>query len=56
MGAREGADALLRRAAELSAGMGSATPRVDMSKAGVDLRLRQASELSEACLRLMRGR
>lgn len=45
----------LSRAAELSLGMRYDAPRVDMSAEAVDLRLRQASELSRACLQLQRA-
>jgi hypothetical protein len=45
-------DAALRRASELSANRPFGAPRVDMSPAAIDLRLRQASELREACGRL----
>lgn len=45
-------DARLRRASELSAGMRTGTPRVDMSGPAIELRLRQVSDLSRACLQL----
>ena len=53
---REAIDHRLKMAACLSATLCSATPRVPMTRASIDLRLRQASELNRACLRLMRLR
>jgi hypothetical protein len=47
-------DALLRMASELSAQQPLDAPRVEMSSEAIDLRLRQASELSAACLQLGR--
>lgn len=45
-------DEWLRMASELSVEVSSETPRVDMSPEATDLRLRQAAELSQACLEL----
>ncbi len=45
-------EARLRRASELSAVMRTATPRVDMSGPAIELRLRQVSDLSRACMQL----
>jgi hypothetical protein len=51
---RSDVDALLRRASELSANVPSDAPRVDMSPEAIDLRLRQASDLSRASTELER--
>ena len=50
--AREAIDERLQRASRLSASLSSATPRVPMAGAAIELRLRQASELSRACFEL----
>lgn len=50
---REAIERRLKVAAGLSATLSSATPRVLMTGAAIDLRLRQASELHRACLQLM---
>ncbi len=49
---RAAVDARLRRASTESAATTSATPRVPMTRDGIDLRLRQASELSRTCRQL----
>ena len=47
-------DERLRIASALSGAVSSTTPRVPMTRDAIDLRLRQVSELSHACLRLAR--
>ena len=51
--ARQAIEQRLRMAAALSADLTSAVPRVLMTGAAIDLRLRQASGLHRACLQLM---
>ncbi len=50
---REAIERRLKLSAGLSATLSSATPRVLMTGAAIDLRLRQASGLNRACLQLM---
>ncbi|MSP60520.1 MAG: hypothetical protein EXR72_09305 [Myxococcales bacterium] len=47
-------DQCLREMSRLSEGIDSRTPRVDMGAAAIDLRLRQLSDLTAACLELGR--